>query len=436
LASKCIIATKAAESKTNHINDSIIKNNNIQNFKSFPFFGDKNGLRFQEDMINSVSAKIMLGNTEVSKEEAIEIVRSGGGGDNPSDTAIFVVDEDSGNLHMVFFSDKDNVNAIVAQSSLVAETGMKKQKIDEMVSNGMITEEDSIKIKTLMDESIKSYQQLETDLDEVVKGPIVHLQSMNPSELITIAKSLSKGANPAKYWSGDKNVRGISEFMSKSKKHMKYLPDNHSTPPTEEEMMVGFINYASDFENQLTKSEQRVLTELSNKTNGPRLGTQIGEICKKTIDTDLNLIKSLDNYKVQINGKDVGIGTMLEAYSVSEKLHFGIMFGGEGVYKDSDAFYQESGGVKVNKSAMEKCLPFSTKDDMISHFEVGEEKEMTKRGGTTITGASKIVYVISKDGKRYPIGEKKQRSKTGELGKLQTVYNYHPELQKCFKKNQ
>ena len=35
--------------------------------------------------------------------------------------------------------------------------------------------------------------------------------------------------------------------------------------------------------------------------------------------------------------------------------------------------------------------------------------------------------------KKYPIGEKKQRSKTGELGKLQTVYNYHTDVQKCFK---
>jgi hypothetical protein len=435
LASRCIIAIRAAESKFNHINDTIITKNNIKNYKSFPFFGDKVGLKSQENMINSISAKIMLGNTEITKEAAIEIVKSGGGGSNPSDTAIFVVDEDSGNLHMVFFSDKDNVNAIVAQSSLVAETNLKKSKIDKMVENGLVTEEDSVKIKSLMDESIISYQQLESDLDNIVKGPIIHLQNINPSDLITIAKTLSKGANPAKYWSGDKNVKGITEFMSKSKKHMKYLPDNHSTPPTDEEMMIGFIRYAAD-DNQLTKNEQRVLTDLSNKTNGPKLGSQIGEIRKKTINADLNLIKLLDEYKIDINGKLVGIGTVLEAESVSEKLHFDIMFGGDGVYMDSDAFYQESGGVKVNKQAMENCLPFTNKNDMISHFEVGEEREMTKRGSTTITGASKIVYAISKDGKRYPIGEKKQRSKTGELGKLQTVYNYHPELQKCFTKNQ
>jgi hypothetical protein len=112
-----------------------------------------------------------------------------------------------------------------------------------------------------------------------------------------------------------------------------------------------------------------------------------------------------------------------------------MMFGGSGVYSDPDAFYQESGGVAVNKQTMQKCLPFDNKDDMVSHFEVGEERETTKRGETTITGGSKIVYAISKNGQKYPIGEKIQRSKTGVLGKLQTVYKYHPDVQKCFSKN-
>jgi hypothetical protein len=200
-------------------------------------------------------------------------------------------------------------------------------------------------------------------------------------------------------------------------------------------MMQGFIKYASDTKNTLTQPEQKVLSELSNKTNGPNLGPKLGQIRKKTVETDLNLIKKLDEQTVNINGVQVGIGTLLEAESVAEKLHLNIMFGGSGVYKDEDAFYQESGGVAVNKATMEKCFPFDDKNDMVSHFEVGEERETTKRGETTITGGSKIVYAISKNGQRYPIGEKIQRSKSGILGKLQTVYKYHPDVQACFAKN-
>jgi hypothetical protein len=223
--------------------------------------------------------------------------------------------------------------------------------------------------------------------------------------------------------------------MSKSKKHMAYLPDGHATPPTDTEMMQGFVKYASDPNNTLTKTEQRVISDLSNKTDGPKLGAKLGEIRKRTVETDLNLIKKLDEQTVNINGVQVGVGTLLEAESVAEKLHLNIMFGGKGVYQDPDAFYQESGGVAVNKQTMEKCFPFGDKNDMVSHFEVGEERETTKRGETTITGGSKIVYAISKNGQRYPIGEKIQRSKSGILGKLQTVYKYHPDVQTCFSKN-
>ena len=337
---------------------------------------------------------------------------------------------------MVFFSDKDNVNAIVAQSSLVAEVEFKKTKVDTLVKSGKLTQEQGDKIKLSMDDAVKEYIQLEEDLNDVVNGPVKHLQNVETSRLVDLAKTLSKGAKADKYWNGDKNTRGIAQVMTTSKKHMAYLPEGHSTPPTDLEMMRGFVSYANDSNNTLTKVEQRVITDLSNSTDGPKLGAQIGEIRKRTVDADLNLIKKLDEQTISIDGKQVGVGTLLEAESVVEKLHLEIMFGGDGVYQDSDAFYQESGGTKVDKKAMERCLPFKDKNDMLSHFEVGEERETTKRGGTTVTGASKIVYAITKDGKKYPIGEKKQRSKTGDLGKLQTVYNYHPDVQKCFKSKQ
>jgi hypothetical protein len=436
VASKAIIATRAAESKCNHVKTAIIEKNGIENSTSIPFFGDAKGLKAQEDAVSSTTGKVFLGNTEISKEEATQIIKNSGGGENPSDTAIFILNKDTGDLHMTFYSDKDNVNAIVAQSTIVAETEFKKKQIDEFVEKGQMTPEQAKIVKDVMDSSIKEYQTLETDLDKVVNEPIIHLQSVDPNTLVGLAKTLSTGAFPDKYWKGDgKSTKGVAELMSKSKKHMAYLPDGHATPPTDTEMMQGFVKYASDPNVTLTKTEQRVISDLSNKTDGPKLGAKLGEIRKRTVETDLMLIKKLDEQTVNINGVTVGVGTLLEAESVAEKLHLNIMFGGSGVYKDPDAFYQESGGVAVNKATMEKCFPFSDKNDMVSHFEVGEERETTKKGETTITGGSKIVYAISKNGQRYPIGEKIQRSKSGILGKLQTVYKYHPDVQRCFGKN-
>lgn len=436
LASKAIIATRAAQSKTNHVKEAIIGKNGIENATCIPFFGDAKGLKAQEDAIASTKGRVLLGNTEISKEEATEIIRNSGGGDNPSDTAIFILNKDTGDLHMTFYSDKDNVNAIVAQSTIKAEAEFKKKQIDDFVVKGVMTSEQGEEVKKTIESSITQYQQLETDLDKVVNEPIIHLQSVDPNTLVELTKKLSTGAFPDKYWKGDgKSTKGVAELMTKSKKHMAYLPDGHATPPTDAEMMQGFVKYASDTNNTLTKPEQKILSDLSNKTNGPNLGPKLGEIRKRTVETDLQLIKKLDEQTVSVNGVNVGVGTLLEAESVAEKLHLNIMFGGSGVYQDPDAFYQESGGVAVNKTTMQRCFPFDDKNDMVSHFEVGEERETTKKGETTITGGSKIVYAISKNGQRYPIGEKIQRSKSGILGKLQTVYKYHPDVQRCFGKN-
>lgn len=436
VASKAIIATRAAGSKYNHVQQAIIEKNGIQNATSIPFFGDAKGLKAQEDAVASTKGRVLLGNTEISKEEATEIIKNGGGGENPSDTAIFILNKDTGDLHMTFYSDKDNVNAIVAQSTITAETEYKKKQVDDFVAKGVMTPEQGEAVKNVMDSSVKEYQRLESDLDKVVNEPIIHLQSVDPNTLVELTKTLSTGAFPDKYWKGDgKSTKGVAQLMTTSKKHMGYLPDGHATPPTDTEIMQGFVKYASDPNNTLTKTEQRVISDLSNKTDGPKLGAKLGDIRKRTVETDLQLIKKLDEQSVSVNGVKVGVGTLLEAESVAEKLHLNIMFGGSGVYQDPDAFYQESGGIAVNKATMQKCLPFDDKNDMISHFEVGEERETTKKGETTITGGSKIVYAISKNGQRYPIGEKIQRSKSGILGKLQTVYKYHPDVQKCFGKN-
>jgi hypothetical protein len=139
-AGKIMISTRAAESKHNHVLKNIIQKSNIDNSEFEPFFGDKEGMQAQEDMINSVEGKVLLGNTEVTKEEAIKIIRSGGGGENPTNAGIFITNKDTGDVYMTFYSDKDNVSAIVAQSSLKAEFKLKKSEVDNLVKKGNLSE--------------------------------------------------------------------------------------------------------------------------------------------------------------------------------------------------------------------------------------------------------------------------------------------------------
>ena len=434
LAGKCIIATRAAQSKNNHITEKISNANGLKNPKATPFFGDKNGLKAQENMINSTKGRVMLGNTEVSKEEAVKIIKSGGGGANPSDTAIFVTDETTGDTYMTFYSDKDNVNAIVAQSSLRAEGKVKKEQIRKLAESGKLTKEQAAKMESIIDDSVKEHERLEAELDNVTTGPAKHLSNQNPEELADIAKTTSAGREPDKYWK--KAVTNQLLGKKPNKAMLSELPDGHSNPPTDAEMMTAFVKYANNPDSTLTKDQQRLISDMNKATDGPKIGGAIGEIRKKTVESDMKMLNKLNDTTIKLDdGTEVRMGNYLEAESVVEKLHLGMQFGGEGVFSDSDAFYQESGGVKVDKETLSKCLPFKDKNDMISNFEVGEEREVTKRGSDVITGGSKIVYVITKQGERIPIGEKLQRSKRGDLGKLATVYKYSPEMQKCFKKN-
>jgi hypothetical protein len=436
LASKIIIATKAANKKHGRIVDTIINKYNLQNFEAIPLFGDQKGLDTQVQLVTDNKNEIKLGDITISKEEAEKIIRDSGGGSNPSDTAIFVLDKDTGNLHMSFFSDKDSTKALVAQSSLSAENELKKEEINELVTEGILTNEESQYYINIMNTSIETFKTLEDSLSQVVQGPGKHLRTQDINELTNLTKTISKGKNADKYW---KNVV-VKKFTSTRnpayKKITPLLADGHQTPPTDNEMMEAYVKYINLPENEgnLPKPDQRVITDLSNRTNGPKMGGALGEIRKKSINTDLDLIKKLDEKTINIGGNEVGLGTYLEAKSVFEKLHLDMLFGGEGVYQDPNAFCQENGGVTIDSNTMKKCLPFHTKEESFAQFEVGEEVDQVSRN-KNITGSTKIVYAIDKDGTRHPIGEKKQRSKQGPLGKLNTVYNFHPSLQKCFDKH-
>jgi hypothetical protein len=426
LASKIMIATKAARKKHNRIKKTIIDKNGLLDFKAIPLFGDTNGLRTQEMLVNNTKGEIKLGNTIIPKEEALKIIKNSGGGDNPSDTAIFVMDNKTGDLYLSFFSDKDATNAILSQSTIAKETEMKIKSMQNLVEENLLSSDEQKYYTSIIQTTLENYKKIEDTLSDTVSAPVKHLETQNIIELINIAKTISKGANPNVYWDEIKK-------KMQTKKYQHFLPEKTVDYVTDNDIMHAFIKYANStvVQGTLTKHEQRVVMDLSDATNGPNPATAIAKIRQETVQTDLSLIRKLDEKKINLNGMEVGLGTYLEAIQVTEKLHLDMLFGGTGVYQDQDGFAQENGGVTITKDTLEQCLPFKTKADLVSHFEVGEERDQIKRGGDEVTGVSKIIYIVTKDGKKYPIGEKKQRTKQGTLSRLNTVYNFHPDLQKC-----
>ena len=90
LHSKLLIAIRAGKRKHKKAMDAASKNN-FENSQVKNYYGHKESFK---SMINDLEGKEVIGpnGKPVPMEEAIELINSGGGGDNPSDTATLVFD--------------------------------------------------------------------------------------------------------------------------------------------------------------------------------------------------------------------------------------------------------------------------------------------------------------------------------------------------------
>ena len=113
-------------------------------------------------------------------------------------------------------------------------------------------------------------------------------------------------------------------------------------------------------------------------------------------------------------------------------------------HKYNNLFETNHAGLAVDGEVLRKCMGgVNNKQDFVKGFKVGEMEHQKGMTNTSmegkVTGSKRIVYGISVDDEgvetEYEIGVKVARTKTGTLGRLQTVYNWHPKMQKCFKKH-
>ena len=141
LYSKTLIAVRAGKRKHKKVQKAALKND-FKNPQVKNYYGHKESF---DSMINDIQGKEIIGpdGKPVPMDEAIEIINSGGGGDNPSDTATLVFDSDSNKVIMLFHSDKDSTDDIIAQSSTKAEAEANERNIDKLVEKGLISEEEA-----------------------------------------------------------------------------------------------------------------------------------------------------------------------------------------------------------------------------------------------------------------------------------------------------
>ena len=442
LHSKLLIAIRAGKRKHKKATKSASKNN-FKNPQVKNYYGHKESFK---SMINDLDGKEVIGpnGKPVPMEEAIELINSGGGGDNPSDTATLVFDSDSNKVIMLFHSDKDSTDAIIAQSSLRAEATANEKSIDGLVENGKITEEEAEQIKGSQIELIEEREKIESELKKVGAQPAnFFLEKVSMSEVLKSAKSDEGPDGPDK----DKTSTKLNASLySRGKPHSSLKPYLTSENPTEEELMEAFFKFMSDGDKETEPTEKQItlmdrLNRRDASKGAPDIDAKIEEIRDRTIQIESDYIKRNDSIKMDVDGEEVGLGTFLESNTIFKQFHLEAMDeqSETGVHKYPGMFETNHAGLAVDGEVLRKCMPgVKNKNDFVKNFEVGESQEQKGVSGTQkgrTTGSKRIVYAVTAEGDKIPIGVKVARTKTGKLGKLQTVYQWSPEMKKCFSKD-
>ena len=453
LHSKLILAVRSGKRKHKK-SQEVAKKNGFKNSKIENYYGHSSSF---DAMVNDIKDKQVIApdGTEISQEEAEQLIRSGGGGDNPSDTASLVFDKDSNKVIMLFHSDKDSTEALVAQSSANAEAVANEKNIDKLVESGKITEEQGQAIKGENRELVDTLKQTEKELKQVVTSPGKWLQkNVKPKQAIDIIKSdknLDGSEDKNKTSTKWKSVVKNGKINGKLK---KYLPEDvDPNNVSDEQAYDAFLKFMADEDKGVDKNgdpieptdDQVTLMERLNsrfiEKGAPDIFSQIEDIRNRTLQAQRDFTKNNDAIKIDVDGQEVGLGTFLEGGTVWKQFHLEAVNPNSdvGVHKHPGMFETNHGGLSVDGETLTKCMGgnVKSKNDFIQRLEVGDIEDQKGVSGTQkgkTTGGKQIVYAITSGGEKIEIGQKVMRTKTGKTGKLQTVYNWSKDMKDCFEK--
>jgi len=448
LYSKLMIAAASGRRKHNKSKREAT-GNNFKKPKIQNYYGHSESF---DSMVNDIQGKQVIGpdGTSIDLKEAEELIRSGGGGDNPSDTATLVFDSNSDRVIMTFHSDKDSTEAIIAQSSAKAEANANQDNVQKLVDSKLLEPEQAEAIMGENQEYVEQQADIERELKQVSSSPAKFFQDNVTLEdaLKSIFNDTNQDGSVDKdktstKWGPPKStaVKGAS---GPNKNLLKYL-DNREDP-SDEELLEAFLSYMADEDkdddptnDQITLMD-RLNRRWANK-GAPDVDPMIEDIRNRTISNETDFIKRQDAIKINYGGKEIGVGTFLEANTIFKQFHLEAMNpeSEKGVHKHKGMFETNHGGLSVDGEVLRKCVPgVSNKEDFVTKFEVGDATEQKGVSGSQkgrTTGSKRIVYAINEKNERVEVGTKVARTKSGKLGKLQTVYQWSDQMKKCFSKD-
>ena len=488
LYSKTLNTVKAGRRKHNKAVRSAealdIKNPKITNF-----YGHKDSLQAMQDRIDEMPEEANIysvdknGNRyEIPKKIAKYLISKSGGGENPSDTATFVTDPKTGNIIMHFHSDKDTLDAITAQSSPNKEYTKLDELIDEAFKNGDVNEGQRDQLKGFNVQHRDALAEIESELKTVQKEAGSFFSKMKSSDLDNVLNNIKgdkdSDGKVTKSSKGDTIEKTSTKWTNATKKKFSlpsppkgnfsvYLSDeakenwdNMSDNEKEKEQLRAFFNFMGDSPEERAKKlgkeydenkpivstdkEDALLDRINakyRKLGSPDTYGQIEEIRQKHAIAEKDHYNNLNGYYIP-DGSDIPLGQKMEASTVFDQFHLEAMNPNskKGVHAYPGLFETNHGGLSVDGSVLRDVFGVDNKENFTAEFSFETQGQLGGSGamkGRT-TGETRNVFLLIKDEEgvekeRIYVGEKRLRTKTGKLGKLQTVYKWHNDAIKKFK---
>ena len=441
LYSKCVISARSARTKYDTTQKRVSGLQSSGKFGSIDkidtYYGAAESIEAQMKDINDANKVLLPNGTEVSKEDAIEFVKAGGGGMNPSDTATFAKDKD-GNLLIQFHSDKTSVSDIQDNSTLAKEGENYKETIDKLEG---LSDDDKKKAKEIIDEYSNRMSSIEDNYNDQtakIAGRLSELPIGPQVDIIEKDKgTLKKNIEVAIF---GKDGKPKSQFRD-------YLPEGATSDSLSTEDKYNAI--------------RRLVADGNGKTNEIKVITKVGLALqskdpsvegidvKKLISDEREQVVNLQRERIQklnsqgsvdIDGVAVPLGRLMEAEETVRGFHLSLMDYPPKDYKNGDpssmvgaSLDVNMGGTQVNGEKLRGCMGVNNSTEFKQKFRLNEVDEIVTDKEGNVTGKTVFVYVIDSEGKQIEIGKKSYRSKAGATGKTNNTFTYSTQMQKCFK---
>jgi len=472
IMSKCLVSARSARTKfgtsqertkkLQQTNGSDGKPLMGKETKNESFYGADDSLDAQLTAIDNAERVLLPNGQVLNKQHIKDFVSAGGAGANPSDTATFVSDEE-GNLMVQFHSDKTSTADIQDNSTLKKEENNYRKQIDKYFKKGSPEHKAA---NDIMNSYMKKIDADEEKYNDAGKPVAVKLNQVPLSDQVNLIKQ-AKRVNDIKDKTQQKNdphydakTRTLFNNLDKAvmssdgkgilPRYKNFIPKGkkpeHLTIEDKYKMLRSLVASGNGEAND-TKVIVKIGQRLSKDRNDPMLNSDhnISTIRETVVNAQRARVDELNKITAP-NGKP--LGTMMEADETIRGFHLTLMDANKydptstseedknkrfkGIMNSS--FDVLMGGSRVTGDTLKNCMSVNNTDDFKNEFTLDEEESYTyAQDGVSITGKTVFRYALDKKGRKFPIGFKKYRPKSGKLGKTNNTFNYSDEMQGCFK---